>query len=383
MKLPQLSTGKRLVIKIGSALLVDESNGQFYQKWFEHFIDDIVELYQRSKEIIIVSSGAISLGRQDLGFKSKQLELQQQQAAAATGQIRLAHAFQNRLSRYTIPVAQILLTLEDSENRRRYLNAKNTIETLLKVKAIPVINENDTVATAEIRYGDNDRLAARVAQMTGADRLVLLSDIDGLYTKDPKLDKKAQFIPVVNAIDAKILAMATDSSTDYGSGGMVTKIAAAQIASDSGCYMLITNGKIMNPLANIDKGQKSTWFLPQTTISKARKNWIRHHLKPHGRITINDGAAGALVRGKSLLAAGVTALSGQFQKGDVLAVYNQHGDEIARGLSNYPAHDARKIIGKSSANFKTLLGYLGSEELIHRNNLVVLKSRSAQPGDEV
>lgn len=371
---PQLNTGKRLVIKIGSALLVNEENGRFYHQWFKHFIDDIVDLYQRGKEIIIVSSGAISLGRRDLGFTSGSLELQQQQAAAASGQIRLAHAFQNLLGKHSISVAQILLTIDDSENRRRYLNARNTIETLLKVKAIPIINENDTVATTEIRYGDNDRLAARVAQMVGADRLILLSDIDGLYTADPKLDKQAQFIPVVRTIDSKILAMATDSTTDYGSGGMVTKIAAAQIAMDCGCYMFITNGKLMNPLKNIDKGQQGTWFLPQTSISKARKNWIRHHLKPHGKITINDGAAIALAKGKSLLATGIIALSGHFQKGDVVSIFNQQGDEIARGLSNYPIHEAEKIMGKNSANFPQLLGYVGSSAFIHRNNLVVLSS---------
>ena len=375
VNIPRLSTGKRLVIKIGSALLVDKKNGQFYHQWFKHFIDDIVELYQRGKEVIIVSSGAISLGRQELGFKSGPLELQQHQAAAATGQIRLTHAFQSLLGNHSISVAQILLTLDDSENRRRYLNARNTIETLLKAKAIPVINGNDTVATTEIRYGDNDRLAARVAQMVGADRLVLLSDIDGLYTADPKLDEKAQFIPVVDAINSRILAMATDSITDYGSGGMVTKIAAAQIAMGSGCYMLITKGKVMNPLTNIDKSQQGTWFLPQTTIGKARKNWIRHHLKPYGKITINDGASHALEQGKSLLAAGITALSGNFQKGDVLSIYNQQGEEIARGLSNYSLHEAQKIIGQNSADFQRLLGYAGNTAFIHRNNLVVLSHR--------
>lgn len=372
MAAPSLASGKRVVIKIGSALLVDAKTGAFHDTWLNSFIEDIAYYHQRNQQILIVSSGAISLGRQDLGLKTRPLQLEQQQAAAAAGQIRLAHAFQKLLAVHAIKVAQILLTLDDSENRRRYINAKNTLETLLKSNIIPIINENDTVTTAEIRFGDNDRLAARVAQMIAADRLILLSDIDGLYTCDPQKHKTAQLVPIVTELSPEIKSMASKSYSQYGTGGMITKLSAAKIAMDSGCCMAITNGKDLHALTKIDQGKSCTWFLPKTNSVKARKNWIRHHLKPQGSVTINQGAINALAGGKSLLSAGVTAIDGDFQKGDVVSVYTPEQHEIARGLCNYPSHEAGKIIGKKSSQIAATLGYLGSEELIHRDDLVIL-----------
>lgn len=370
--LPKLADSKRIIVKIGSALLVNADSGQIHHQWLASLIADIAACTQRKQQIIIVSSGSISLGQRDLGFKHRPLKLEEQQAAAATGQIRLAHIYQQMLSKHQLTAAQVLLTLDDSDNRKRYLNAKNTLETLLKAGAIPVINENDTVATTEIRFGDNDRLAARVAQMIAADTLVLLSDIDGLYNCDPRLDPKAKLIPIVNEINDDVLAMASTSVSHTGSGGMITKLAAAQIAMGTGCRMIISNGQVQHPLANIDGGKRCTWFLPPVTANKARKNWIRHHLQPNGKITINAGAYAALKNGKSLLSAGVTAVDGHFQKGEVVAVYCEQGQEIARGLCNYPAREAKKILGRKSNEIANILGYFASEELIHRNNLVLL-----------
>lgn len=369
---PSLASGKRVVIKIGSALLVDAKTGAFHDVWLNSFIEDIAYYHQQNQQILIVSSGAISLGRQVLNLKAGPLQLEQQQAAAAAGQIRLAYAFQKLLAVHEIKVAQILLTLDDSENRRRYINAKNTLETLLKSNVIPIINENDTVTTAEIRYGDNDRLAARVAQMIVADRLILLSDIDGLYTRDPQKYKTAQFIPLVTELSPEIKSMASEPNSQYGTGGMVTKLSAAKIAMGSGCCMAITNGKDLHALRKIDQGKPCTWFIPKTNSIRARKNWIRHHLKSQGRVIINPGAITALENGKSLLSAGVMAIDGNFQKGDVVSVYTPEQREIARGLCNYPSYEARKIIGKKSSQIAAILGYLGSEELIHRDDLVIL-----------
>lgn len=367
----RITDAKRLVVKIGSALLVDHQTGTLHRQWLTSLLDDVVRGWQQGQQIVLVSSGAIALGRRHLHLKAPRLPLEEKQAAAAIGQIQLAHAYQEELAKHHITVAQILLTLDDSENRRRYLNAKNTLETLLHFRAIPVINENDTVATAEIRFGDNDRLAARVAQMISADTLVLLSDIDGLYTADPHHDPNAKLIPEVTSLTAEILGMAGDSVTEYGSGGMVTKLAAAKIALTSGCRMVITAGKHLHPLDRIDQTEHKTWFIPEITPTNARKNWLAQHLKPTGNIIIDKGAAIALQQGKSLLAVGVIAVEGEFHKGDPICILTEDKQEIARGLSNYPAHEAQKIMGQKSSEFETIIGYQGSDEIVHRDDLVL------------
>lgn len=366
-----LKDAKRLVIKIGSALLVNQQSGTLHHEWLTTLAADIAALKQQGLQIIIVSSGAIALGKRYLQLM-KPLQLEEKQAAAAVGQIQLAHAYQEILAKYHLTVAQILLTLNDSENRKQYLNAKNTLETLLQLDVIPIINENDTVATSEIRYGDNDRLAARVAQMVSADTLVLLSDIDGLYSANPHINPTARFIPYVTELTADILAAASNSTTEYGSGGMITKLAAAKIALSSGTKMVIAAGKPFHPLSRIDQTEKNTWFIPKTTPLNARKNWIAHHLKPKGTLTIDSGAYSALQQGKSLLSVGVTDMTGEFHKGDAICILNNKQQEVARGLINYAAADAKKIIGKKSTDYETVLGYRGSEEIIHRNDLVIL-----------
>lgn len=366
-----ITESKRLVVKIGSALLVDEQTGAVRYEWLTSLIEDIVQYWKEGKQIILVSSGAIALGRRRLYKKNRVLQLEEKQACAAVGQIQLGHAYQEILEKQGIVVAQILLTLDDSENRQRYLNAKNTLDTLLKLQTIPVINENDTVATAEIRFGDNDRLAARVAQMVSADTLVLLSDIDGLYTANPKLDADAKFIPEVTALTPEILAMAGDSGTEYGSGGMITKLAAAKIALSSGCRMVIAPGKYLSPLSRIDQQEKNTWFIPEMTPRNARKNWIAQHLKPKGSIVVDAGAIDALHQGKSLLSVGIREVIGDFHKGEAVCVLTENQQEIARGLVNYAAHETKKIMGQKSCEFENILGYQGCEEIIHRNDLVL------------
>lgn len=369
-----ITDAKRIVIKIGSSLLVDNKTGNIHLEWLLSLIQEIVQLWQQQKQIIIVSSGAIALGRRHLQLKNRVLQLEEKQAAAAVGQIKLTHAYQEALAKHGITAAQILLTLDDSENRKRYLNAKNTLETLLNLRAIPVINENDTVATAEIRYGDNDRLAARVAQMVSADTLVLLSDINGLYTANPQMDATAKLIPLVTQLTPEILAMAGDSATEYGSGGMITKLAAAKIALASGCKMVIAAGKPMNPLKRIDELKENTWFIPAMTPAKARKNWIAQHLQPKGSMMIDHGAAQALLQGKSLLSVGVIEIEGEFQKGDAISILNKEKQEIAKGLTNYPAHEARKIMGHKSSSTENILGYCGCGEMIHRDDLYLVRS---------
>jgi len=370
---PKLTNGKRIVVKIGSNLLVDKKTHSLDQQWLGSLIADIADYIQTGQQWLIVSSGAVSMGRLPLRYQHQPLKLAEQQAAAATGQIRLAHAYQTQLQQHQLTAAQILLTLDDTENRRRYLNAKNTLETLLQAGAVPIINENDTVATAELRYGDNDRLAARVAQMVAADILILLSDVDGLYSHNPHTNDAATFIPIVNKITTDIEKMATDSTNNYGSGGMITKLAAAKIALDSGCRMLITNGQEQHPLAKIDQGKRCTWFLPKTTPNKARKNWLRHHLQPKGEVLINQGALTALLNGKSLLPAGIVAIQGDFYKGDIINILNPEHQVIARGLSHYSAQEARQIMSKQSHEIVDILGYSDNEEFIHRDNLAMLE----------
>ncbi len=362
---------KRVVVKIGSALLVDEATGGIRRRWLEALADDVAAMRSEGQEVILVSSGAIAVGRRHLDLLAGSLRLEEKQAAAATGQIRLAHAYQEALARHGLTVAQVLLTLEDTEDRRRHLNARATLGTLLKFLAVPVINENDTVATSEIRFGDNDRLAARVAAMIGADALVLLSDIDGLYTADPKLDPAATHIAEVAELSKDIEAMAGEALPGYSSGGMVTKLAAARIAIGAGCRMAIADGRIMHPLAAISAGARCTWFLPTATPRTARKKWIAGALKPEGSLTVDDGALKALSAGKSLLPAGITKVDGDFERGDAVRVVDKSGREVARGLSAYSAADARRIMGHKSREIEARLGYRGRDEMIHRDDLVV------------
>jgi glutamate 5-kinase len=365
---------KRLVVKIGSALLVEESRGEIRHAWLDALADDVAALRKQGTEVLLVSSGAIAVGRHHLGLTRRNLKLEEKQAAAATGQIRLAHAYQETLARHGITVAQILLSLADTEERRRHLNARSTLATLLRLGTVPVVNENDTVATSEIRVGDNDRLGARVAAMIGADALVLLSDIDGLYTADPKKDSAAAFVTLVEEITPEIEAMAGKAPLGYSSGGMVTKLAAARIAVDAGCRMAIADGRRLNPLAAIEEGRRCTWFNATIEPRSARKLWIAGSLKTGGSFCLDAGALAALKNGKSLLPAGVTAVEGQFERGDTVALKGPDGCEVARGLSAYGAPDARLIIGHKSREIGRILGYSGREELIHRDDLVMLRN---------
>jgi glutamate 5-kinase len=371
----RLIDAKRVIVKVGSALLVDAEKGRLNRAWLESFVADIARMRKRGQEVILVSSGAIALGRRHLGLNQDKLKLEESQAAAAVGQIRLAHAYKELLEAHEITVAQILLTLGDTEQRRRYLNARSTINTLLSLGAVPVINENDTVATAEIRYGDNDRLAARVAQMTAADCLVLLSDIDGLYTANPNEDPQAEFLARVLDITPAIEAMAGGTTSAVGTGGMQTKIAAAKIAVGAGCHLCISKGAHQNPLKRIEEGARCTWFVPSSTPSAARKQWIAGTLRPAGAISVDEGAVRALMQGKSLLPAGVTRAVGRFDRGDTVSIVGPDGVEVARGICAYSDSDAARIIGRKSAEIETVLGFRGRDEIVHRDDLVLLRAQ--------
>jgi glutamate 5-kinase len=375
-----LGASRRVVVKVGSALLVDQATGRINRTWLETLIEDLVRLRKRGQEIILVSSGAIALGRRHLKLPPGSLRLEESQAAAAVGQIRLAHIYKELLEASDITVAQVLLTLDDTEQRRRYLNARATMNSLLSLGAIPVINENDTVATAEIRYGDNDRLAARVAQMASADCLVLLSDVDGLFTADPNLDPNARFLPRVKGITPEIEAMAGGSASAVGSGGMATKIMAAKIALSAGCYMCVAAGEHKHPLRRIEAGGRCTWFVPSATPVAARKQWIAGTLKPVGAITIDAGAMQALLSGKSLLPAGVTRTLGRFERGDTISVLTTDGREVARGIVAYSDGDAARILGKRTSEIETLLGFRGRDEMIHRDDMVLLGTNLVRAG---
>ncbi|VVT34758.1 glutamate 5-kinase [Hoeflea sp. EC-HK425] len=361
---------KRIVIKIGSALLVDRASG-LKAAWLESLCADVAELKQSGAEVLVVSSGAIAMGRTVLGLPPGPLRLEESQAAAAVGQIALARAWSSSLSTHGIVAGQILLTLGDTEERRRYLNARATMAELMRHGAVPIINENDTVATSEIRYGDNDRLAARVATMAGADLLVLMSDIDGLYTAPPHLDPDARFLETIDAITPEIEAMAGDAGSELSRGGMKTKIDAGKIATGAGCAMIIASGKTDHPLSAIDKGARSSWFQPSGTPQSARKVWIAGQLEPAGRLSIDAGAERALRSGKSLLPAGVRSVSGDFHRGDPVAVCDASGREIARGLSAYDADEARRIAGRKSTEIEAVLGYAGRAAMIHRDDMVI------------
>jgi len=368
----RLAAARRVVIKVGSALLVEKSTGSVNRDWLEALADDVAAMRARGQEVVLVSSGAIALGRRELGLAKRKPKLEEKQAAAAVGQIRLAHAWKEVLERRGFTVAQVLLTLGDTEERRRYLNARNTLTTLLRLGAIPVINENDTVATAEIRYGDNDRLGARVAQMVSADCLVLLSDVDGLYTADPTRDQTAQFIPEVPRISPEIEAMAGGSASDVGSGGMATKVLAAKIAVAAGCHMCIAAGREAHPLRRIESGARCTWFVAEASPVTVRKQWIAGMLKPAGELVVDAGAARALRDGRSLLPAGVTEVKGRFDRGDAVVVLDPEGIEIARGLAAYSSTDAERIRGRRSSELEALLGFRGRDEMIHRDDLVLV-----------
>jgi glutamate 5-kinase len=368
----RLVAARRVVVKVGSALLVEPSTGSVNLAWLESLAEDIATLRSRGQEVVLVSSGAIALGRRELGLGRGKLKLEEKQAAAAVGQIRLAHAWKDVLEQRSLTVAQVLLTLGDTEERRRYLNARNTLTTLLRLGAIPVINENDTVATAEIRYGDNDRLGARVAQMVSADCLVLLSDVDGLYTADPTREPDAQFIPEVDGITPQIEAMAGGSASDVGSGGMATKVLAARIAVGAGCNMCIAAGREVHPLRRIESGARCTWFVADASPVAVRKQWIAGMLKPAGEITVDEGAVRALRDGKSLLPAGVSQVKGRFDRGDAVLVRDPAGLEIARGIAAYSSSDAERIRGRRSSEVEQLLGYRGRDEMIHRDDLVLV-----------
>ena len=364
---------RRIVVKIGSALLVDRATGRLNSTWLQSLADDVAELTAAGKDVILVSSGAIALGRHVLGLPRGSLELEQSQAAAAVGQISLASSYQDIFRQRNRVVAQVLLTLGDTEERRRYLNARRTMDTLLAHKAIPVVNENDTVATAEIRYGDNDRLSARVASMMSADVLVLLSDIDGLYTAPPAIDPTARHIPEVRAITPEIEAMAGDPASELSKGGMRTKIEAAKIAMGGGTSMVITTGETMHPLAAIGAGARCTWFLASSDPVAARKRWIAGQLEPAGQVIIDAGAEKALLSGKSLLPAGVRRVEGTFDRGDAVIIRSLDGHELGRGLIAYARADAELIIGKKSSEIEALLGHAGRAELIHRDDMALAR----------
>jgi len=370
-----LSTAKRIVIKIGSSLLVDQENGELKGDWLKALVSDIARLKARGQEVVIVSSGAIALGRRVLNFKPATLKLEDDQAAASVGQVHLAHAYQEALRREEIIAAQILVTLSDTEERRRYLNARNTIATLLRLGAVPVINENDTVATSEIRVGDNDRLAARVASMISADCLILLSNVAGLYTGSPEINEEAEIVARISQITPEIEAMVSGNISAMGKGGMGTKLAAARIAMGSGIHMAVADGRGTNPLQAIEQGETCTWFVPSATPVAARKKWIAATLEPRGRMIIDDGAANALNSGKSLLPAGIVSVEGKFDRGDAVSIISPQGVELARGLSAYDVSDAQVISGHKSSDIEAILGYRGRTAMIHRDDLVLMKGQ--------
>ena len=367
----RLAQVRRCVLKIGSTLFVGRATGNLKRTWLEAVCAEVAAMRAKGQEVVIVSSGAIALGARPLGIDPCTPRLQESQAAAAAGQIKLAHAYQEILGSHGIAAAQVLLTLDDSENRRRYLNSVNTLFTLLKCGAVPVVNENDTVATQEIRYGDNDRLAARVAQMISADCLILLSDVDGFYTADPNQDAEAEHIPEITALTEAHLRMAGGPGSAIGSGGMETKLDAARIAMGAGCRMLIASGRVPHPLRALREGARATWFLPGSTPVASRKQWIAGRLQARGTVTVDDGAKRALVAGRSLLPAGVTDVSGDFGRGDAVRVMDRGGLELGRGLIAYAAGEARAIAGHRSDAIEGILGYRGRDEMIHRDNLAL------------
>ena len=360
---------KKIVIKIGSSILVDEK-GKPKKIWLQEFAKNIKNLIKKKKQIVIVSSGAIAMGCEYLKVKKNGLKIDKSQAIASIGQIELMNFYKNIFNKSKIKISQILLTLDDTEQRRRSINARRTIDNLFKMGIIPIVNENDTTATTEIKYGDNDRLAARVAQIISADCLILLSDVDGLYTDNPKKNKASNFIKTVKKIDNNIKKYATRAENLYGSGGMKTKIEAAKICQLSGCYMAIANGNYINPIKKIIENQKCTWFLPKISKLDARKQWIIGSVAPKGEVIIDQGAVKAINNGKSLLPAGVKKINGNFEKGDHVLVKDPNDIECARGLTSFSSIEVEKIKGSHSSEIKNILGYSSREEIIHKDDLV-------------
>ncbi|HEV2574300.1 MAG TPA: glutamate 5-kinase [Beijerinckiaceae bacterium] len=373
--IPHLVSFRRIVVKVGSSLLVDQGKGEgegaVRRDWLEALAHDLSELHRNGKDVLVVSSGSIALGRAILKLPRGPLRLEDSQAAAAVGQIALARTWSEVLSARGITAGQILVTLNDTEERRRYLNARETIARLLEMRAVPVINENDTVATTEIRYGDNDRLAARVATMASADLLVLLSDIDGLYTAPPHLDPDAQLIPVVPRVTAQIEAMAGGAASEFSRGGMFTKVEAAKIATTGGTHMVIADGRIKHPIAHVAAGGRCTWFLTPSNPVTSRKKWIAGSLEPRGTVHVDVGAARALKRGSSLLPAGVTRVEGAFARGDCVIIRDAQGAELGRGLIAYDAAEAGQLVGRNSKDIESVLGAPGRAEMIHRDDMAL------------
>jgi len=370
-RLPALGDFRRIVVKVGSSLLVDREGGRLYDAWLAALADDIARLHGEKRDVLVVSSGAISLGRAVLKLPPGPLKLEDSQAAAAVGQIALARTWSEVLGRRGITAGQVLVTLQDTEERRRYLNARSTIEKLLEWRAVPVINENDTVATNEIRYGDNDRLGARVATMASADLLVLLSDVDGLYDAPPGAGREAKLVPVIERITPSIEAMAGAAGSELSRGGMQTKIEAGKIATTGGTHMVIASGRVTHPLRAIAEGARCSWFLTPANPVTARKKWIAGSLEPRGTLTIDAGAVTALRNGRSLLPAGVIRIDGAFARGDAVIIRGPDGAEVGRGLVAYDAEEADKIKGRSSADILSILGFGGRAEMVHRDHLVV------------
>ena len=364
-----IHNSKKIVIKIGSSILVDEK-GKPKKLWLKEFAKDIKFLIKKNKQIVIVSSGAIAMGCKYLGIKKKILKVDKSQAVASIGQIELMDFYKRIFDKNKIKISQILLTLDDTEQRRRSINAKRTIDNLLKMGIVPIVNENDTTATTEIKYGDNDRLAARVSQIIGADCLILLSDVEGLYTDNPKKNKKAQLIKLVREINEKIKKYASKTENYYGSGGMKTKIEAAKICQLAGCYMAIANGNYINPIKKIIENKKCTWFLPKISKLDARKQWIIGSIAPKGEVIIDQGAVKAINNGKSLLPAGVQKINGIFEKGDHILIKDESSKERGRGISSFSSLEIEKIKGSHSSEIKNILGYSSREEIIHKDDLV-------------
>ncbi len=366
---PSLTDARRLVVKIGSALLVDRSTGLLREDWLTGLAQDVAQAQARGVDVILVSSGSIALGRATLGLGASSLPLEQSQAAAAVGQIELARAYQTALAPHGIRAAQILVTLEDSEDRRRYLNTRATLETLLALGVVPIVNENDTIATDEIRFGDNDRLAAQVAVTVGADQLILLSDVDGFYSANPGEDPTARRYDVIDEITPEIEAMAGDAASGLSRGGMKTKVMAAKTATRAGCAMVITEGSVRRPLNALEHGANCTWFTTHGDPQVARKRWIAS-MKSHGEITVDAGAARALMSGKSLLPAGVTSVRGTFGRGEPVEIVGPDG-KLGQGLCRYTSAEAEVIAGHRSADISDLLGYPGRAALVHRDDMAV------------
>ena len=364
-----IAKSKKIVIKIGSSILIDEK-GKPKKLWIKELVRDVKDLIKQKKQIVIVSSGAIALGCEYLGIKKNGLKVDKSQAVASIGQIELMDFYKKTFDKSKIKISQILLTLDDTEQRRRSINARRTIDNLLSMKIVPIVNENDTTATTEIKYGDNDRLAARVAQIISADCLILLSDVDGLYTDDPKKNKNTKLITTVKEINKDIKRYATRAENLYGSGGMKTKIEAAKICQLSGCYMAIANGNQKNPIKEILENQKCTWFLPKISKLDARKQWIIGSIAPKGEVIIDQGAIKAISNGKSLLPAGIKKINGTFEKGDHILVKDESDTECARGLTSFSSIEIEKIKGSHSREIKNILGYASREEIIHKDDLV-------------